>query len=70
MQAQQAVREAEWTDYSAIGDEAPMAQFMASYRLGDDLFDDSFSIDSPAVSSWVNAVWASLKPSGSVIPSA
>jgi len=23
-------------------------QFMASYRLGDDLFDDSFSIDSPA----------------------
>jgi hypothetical protein len=48
MQAQQAVREAEWTDYSAIGDEAPMAQFMASYRLGDDLFDDSFSIDSPA----------------------
>jgi hypothetical protein len=25
-----------------------MAQFMASYRLGDDLFDDSFSIDSPS----------------------
>jgi hypothetical protein len=25
-----------------------MVQFMASYRLGDDLFDDSFSIDSPA----------------------
>ena len=25
-----------------------MAQFMASYRLGDDLFDNSFSIDSPA----------------------
>jgi hypothetical protein len=48
MQAQQAMREAEWTDYSAIGDEAPMAQFMASYKLGDDLFDDSFSIDSPA----------------------
>jgi hypothetical protein len=24
-----------------------MAQFMASYKLGDDLFDDSFSIDSP-----------------------
>ena len=31
-----------------MGEEAPMAQFMASYRLGDDLFDDSFSIDSPA----------------------
>ena len=25
-----------------------MAQFMASYKLGDDLFDDSFSIDFPA----------------------
>ncbi len=25
-----------------------MAQFMASYKLGDDLFDDSFSIDSPS----------------------
>jgi hypothetical protein len=47
-QSQHAVREAEWTDYSAIGDESPMAQFMASYKLGDDLFDDSFSIDSPA----------------------
>jgi hypothetical protein len=40
--------EAEWTDYTAIGEEAPMAQFMASYRIGDDLFDDSFSIDSPS----------------------
>lgn len=26
--------------------EPPMMQFMASYKLGDDLFDDSFSIDS------------------------
>ncbi len=25
-----------------------MAQFMASYKSGDDLFDDSFSIDSPS----------------------
>jgi hypothetical protein len=47
MQAQEAAREAEWTNYSAIGEESPMAQFMASYKLGDDLFDDSFSIDSP-----------------------
>ena len=37
-----------WTDYTTVGEEAPMVQFMASYRLGDDLFDDSFSIDSPA----------------------
>jgi hypothetical protein len=46
-QAAVAAREAEMTDYAAIGEETPMAQFMASYRVGDDLFDDSFSIDSP-----------------------
>jgi len=46
-QAQQARQQAEWTDYSATG-ETPMVQFMASYKLGDDLFDDSFSIDSPS----------------------
>lgn len=39
--------ETEWTDYSSMGEEPPMVQFMASYKLGDDLFDDSFSIDSP-----------------------
>jgi len=48
MEAQEAAQQAEWTDYSTMGEEAPMMQFMASYRLGDDLFDDSFSIDSPA----------------------
>jgi hypothetical protein len=47
MQAQEAARQAEWTDYSAEGNEPPIAQFMASYKVGDDLFDDSFSIDSP-----------------------
>jgi len=30
------------------GTDTPIAQFMASYKLGDDLFDDSFSIDSPS----------------------
>lgn len=48
VQAQQAAREAEWTDYTTVGEEPPLAQFMASYKIGDDLFDDSFSIDSPA----------------------
>jgi hypothetical protein len=48
MQAQEAARQAEWTDYATAGEQAPMAQFMASYKAGDDLFDDSFSIDSPA----------------------
>jgi len=47
MQAQEAARQAEWTDYAAAGNEPPIAQFMASYKIGDDLFDDSFSIDSP-----------------------
>ncbi len=46
--ANQAARDAEPTDYAALGEEAPMAQFMSSYQLGDDLFDESFSIDSPA----------------------
>ena len=36
------------TDYSASGTEQPIAQFMTTYVLGDDLFDDSFSIDSPS----------------------
>jgi hypothetical protein len=45
---QDVAQEAGWTDYATTGEEAPMAQFMATYKLGDDLFDDSFSIDSPA----------------------
>ena len=39
----------EWTNLPATSSEqAPMGQFMASYKAGDDLFDDSFSIDSPS----------------------
>lgn len=35
-----------WTDYT--GEEnPPITQYVASYKLGDNLFDDSFSIDSP-----------------------
>jgi hypothetical protein len=41
-------RQVERTDYSAQGQEAPVAQFMSTYRQGDDLFDDSFSIDAPS----------------------
>ena len=33
-------------DYSMMGDRSPLAQFVATYVSGDDLFDDSFSIDS------------------------
>jgi len=46
MQAAEAKRHATYTDYVASGAETPTAQFMASYKIGDDLFDDSFSIDS------------------------
>ena len=49
VQTPQATPPAEWTDYQTGGtSEPPMAQFMAAYKLGDDLFDDSFSVDSPA----------------------
>jgi hypothetical protein len=40
--------QAGWGANQADASEPPMVQFMASYKLGDDLFDDSFSIDSPA----------------------
>ena len=40
--------QAEMTDYEARGEEPPISQFVTTYVLGDDLFDDSFSIDSPS----------------------
>jgi hypothetical protein len=46
-QAEDAKRDAQATDYST-SEAPPIAQFMASYKQGDDLFDDSFSIDSPS----------------------
>jgi ABC-type multidrug transport system fused ATPase/permease subunit len=33
------------TNYEEMGEEPPIAQFMTTYVLGDDLFDDSFSIE-------------------------
>ena len=48
MQAAEARKQATLTDYGSAAEQAPpISQFMASYKLGDDLFDDSFSIDSP-----------------------
>jgi len=38
---------AEKTNFAAQGQETPIAQFMSTYMLGDDLYDDSFSVDSP-----------------------
>lgn len=45
-QAAQIAMETPATDYSGLAeDERPIAQFMTTYMLGDDLYDDSFSID-------------------------
>lgn len=44
--AQQAAAQVERTDFTQRGESAPTAQFVTTYMLGDDLFDDSFSIDS------------------------
>jgi hypothetical protein len=46
--ARDITNQSEMTDYSTLGNEQPIAQFMTTYVLGDDLFDDSFSIDSPS----------------------
>lgn len=47
-QASDLNRQAERTDFAAQGQDAPVAQFMTTYMAGDDLYDDSFSIDSPS----------------------
>ena len=46
--AREITSQTEMTDYSATGQEQPISQFMTTYVMGDDLFDDSFSIDSPS----------------------
>ncbi len=46
-QAQEMSKAAEKTNFEAQGVETPIAQYMTTYKLGVDLYDDSFSIDSP-----------------------
>lgn len=41
-------RSVEKTDYSAVSSTPPVAQYITTYVIGDDLFDDSFSIDAPS----------------------
>ena len=45
-QAGEFSKQVEMTDYSSMGEGTPMAQYVTTYVIGDDLFDDSFSIDS------------------------
>jgi hypothetical protein len=46
--AHEITSQTEMTDYESLGQEPPISQFVTTYVLGDDLFDDSFSIDSPS----------------------
>jgi len=46
--AEQAQRQSAQKEFVPEAQEAPIAQFMTTYMLGDDLYDDSFSIDSPS----------------------
>jgi hypothetical protein len=48
LKARDYTRGAEQTDFGASGESTPLSQWMTTYLMGDDLFDDSFSIDSPA----------------------
>lgn len=47
-QAADIARSTEMTDYVAKGESPPVAHYVTTYVIGDDLFDDSFSIDSPS----------------------
>ncbi len=44
MDAQRSVAD-QRTDFAAVGETAPVSQYMSTYILGDDLYDDSFSIE-------------------------
>jgi hypothetical protein len=46
-EAQRVSQDTQPTDFGAREGAPPMSQFMTTYMVGDDLFDDSFSIDSP-----------------------
>jgi hypothetical protein len=48
LRARDYTRGAPQTDYSAANPNPPLSQWMTTYLAGDDLFDDSFSIDSPS----------------------
>ena len=46
LQAQDISKDAQSSVIDALGDSPPISQWMTTYLMGDDLFDDSFSIDS------------------------
>jgi len=48
MHAAEASRQAEKTDFQSLGLAPPVTQTMTTYVMGDDLYDESFSIDTPS----------------------
>lgn len=48
MQAVELSKQTERTNFESLGLEPPITQIMTTYVLGDDLYDESFSIDAPA----------------------
>lgn len=48
IQAQDYSSQAAQTNYAMGGESQPISQWMTTYLIGDDLFDDSFSIDTPS----------------------
>ena len=47
-QAQEIAKSTEKTDFQTLGLAKPITQTMTTYVLGDDLYDESFSIDAPS----------------------
>jgi hypothetical protein len=47
MHAAEVSRQAERTDFQSLGLAPPVTQTMTTYVMGDDLYDESFSIDTP-----------------------
>lgn len=41
-------QEHEWTDFTALGKEQPLFQFLSSYQIGDDRFEHQYDIESPS----------------------
>ncbi|HLA97577.1 MAG TPA: hypothetical protein VJL34_03920 [Anaerolineales bacterium] len=47
-EASRAGQKYEWTDFTAMGEEPPLFQFLSSYQIGDDRFEHQFDIESPS----------------------
>jgi len=62
MQAVEMSRKRRKTNFEQLGLAPPITQTMTTYVLGDDLYDESFSIDTQAGEFMASTVWVCLKP--------